>query len=329
VVSGLAVAYLSDDIAYEQYRKAVNDTLYNVRVAFYSIVLAREVVKVRTDALDLLSRHLDTTGKKYDVGVVSKFDVLRSEVEVANARPPLIAAKRDLVLAGETLKRIMGVDVGEPLEIEGELTFNEEPADLDALLKEADEKSPELIIARKTERIAAKNVNMAVGEFLPTVSTFARYEGTTYDLSWNHIDRWEQDDWTWDWTAGVMMSVPITDLLVTAAKVKEARATYTKARVGMLDTVNSVKLDIKGAYYDLVEAHEVVESQRMNIDMAQEAVKIAEVRYDNGISTLLELMDAQLALTSAQLNWLNALFGYEEAKARIKKIIGTEEIKKK
>jgi len=62
---------------------AVNDTLYNVRVAFYSIILAREVVKVRTDALDLLSRELDTTRKKYDVGVVSKFDVLRSEVEVA------------------------------------------------------------------------------------------------------------------------------------------------------------------------------------------------------------------------------------------------------
>ncbi len=323
VVSGLAVAYLSDDIAYEQYRKAVNDTLYNVRVAFYSVILAREVVKVRTAALDLLTRHLETTGKKYDVGVVSRFDVLRSEVEVANARPPLIAAKRDLVLAGDTLKRVLGVDVGEPFEIEGELTFNEEAADIDGLLKEADEASPELIISRKTERIAAKNVNMAVGEFLPTVSTFARYEGTTNDFSWN------QDDWKWDFTAGVMVSVPLTDMLVTGAKVKEARANYTKARVGMLDTVNSVKLDIKGAYYDLVGAREIVESQRLNIDMAAEAVKIAEVRYDNGISTLLELMDAQLALTSAQLNWLNALFGYEEAKARIKKIVGAEGPEKK
>jgi len=323
VVSGLGVAYLSDDIASEQYRQAINDTLYNVRVAFYSIMLAREVVKVRTEALDLLTRHLETTRKKYDVGVVSRFDVLRSEVEVANARPPLIAAKKDLVLAGETLKRVLGVDVDEPFEIEGELTFTEVPADLDVLLKEAEEASPELIVARKTERIASKNVNMTIGEFLPTVTAFGRYEGDIY-----HEFSWDEHDWTWDWTAGVMVSMPITDMLVAAAKVKEARAVYTKARVGMLDTENKVKLDIKNAYYDLVQAREIVESQRLNIEQAEEAVKIAEVRYDNGISTLLELMDAQLALTSAQLNWLNALYGYEEAKARIEKIVGRHMIEK-
>ena len=323
VISGLAVAYLSDDIAYQQYRMAVNDTLYNVRVAFYSITLAREVVKVRTDALDLLARQMETTRKKYDVGVVSRFDVLRAEVEVANARPPLIAAKKDLVLAGDSLKRVLGVDVGEPFEVQGDLTFNEEAVDIDGLLVQADERSPELTISRKAERIAAKNVNMTVGEFLPTISSFARYEGTIYDFSWN------EDDWLWDFTAGVTISVPLTGLAVSVAKVKEARAVYMKARIGMLDTVNSVKLDIKGAYYDMIQAREIVESQRLNIDMATEAVKIAEVRYDNGISTLLELMDAQLALTTARLNWLNALFGYEEAKARIKRIIGAEGPQKK
>jgi outer membrane protein len=323
VVSGLAVAYLSDDIAFEAYRKAVNDTLYNVRVAFYSIVLAREVVKVRTDALDLLTRQLELTRKKYDVGVVSKYDLLRSEVEVANARPPLIEAKKNLVLAGETLKRVLGIDVEDPFEVEGELTFNEESADIDGLLKEADEGSPELIIARKTERIAAKNVNMTIGEFLPTISAFAQYGGTIYNFSWN------EDDWLWDFTGGVTVSVPLTGLAVSAARVKEARADYMKARIGMLDTVNKVKLDIKSAYYDLVQAREIVESQRLNIAQAEEALKIAEVRYDSGISTLLELMDAQLALTTARLNWLNALYGYEEAKARISKIVGAEGPKKK
>ena len=98
--------------------------------------------------------------------------------------------------------------------------------------------------------------------------------------------------------------------------------------MGALDTDNKIKLDIKGAYYDLVEAREIVDSQRLNIEAAEEAVKIAEVRYDNGISTLLELMDAQLALTSARLNWLNALFGYEEAKARIEKIVGRKTLER-
>ncbi len=185
VISGIAVAYLSNDIAYEQYRQAINDTLYNVRVAFYSIVLAREVVKVRADALDLLTRQLDITKKKYDVGVVSKFDLLRAEVEVANARPPLIQAQNDLTVAGESLKRILGIDVDEPFDVEGDLTFSEESVDLDRMIAEADVGSPELTIARKSEKIAGKQVNMAVGSFLPTISAVARYDGTTTKFSWN------------------------------------------------------------------------------------------------------------------------------------------------
>lgn len=323
VASGLAIAYLGRDIAYEQYRQATNDTLYNVRVAFWSIVLAREVVRVRTDALDLLTKHLETTKKKYDVGVVSRFDLLRAEVEVANARPPLISAKNDLKIASDTLKRLLGIDPGEPFEVEGELTLVEEPVDLTGVLAAADTASPELSIARKTERIAKKGVNLVVGEFLPTISTFARYEGTINDFSWN------EDDWGWDFTAGVMITVPLTDLMVSAAKLKQANADYHKAKIGLLDTTNKVKLDVKKAYYDLAGAREIVESQRLNIDMAAEALKIAEVRYENGISTLLELMDAQLALTTARLNYLNALFSYEEAKARLKKITGAEGPKRK
>ncbi len=97
----------------------------------------------------------------------------------------------------------------------------------------------------------------------------------------------------------------------------------------MLDTTNKVKLDVKVAYYDLVQAKEIVDSQKYNTSQAEEAVKIAEVRYDNGVSTLLELMDAQLALTTARLNYLNALYSYEEAKARLKRITGAEGPEKK
>jgi outer membrane protein TolC len=71
-----------------------------------------------------------------------------------------------------------------------------------------------------------------------------------------------------------------------------------------------------------VEAAEIVQSQRKNIEAAEESLRIAEVRYEHGISTLLELMDTQLAVTQAKLNYLNALFNYEEAYARLRAIVG-------
>jgi outer membrane protein TolC len=316
VLSGIGIAYLQDDIAFESYRQAVADTLYLTTTAFYGILLAREVVDVRTEALELLTRHHETTLNKYEVGVVSRFDVLRSEVELANARPPLIEAKNDLSDATENLKRILGIDVDEPFAIEGELVFREVSADLDAFLDRADKESPELLISRKLERIADKSVTMAAGEFLPTVTAFARYEWTSDEL---HV---EFNEDVWEYTVGAIVTVPVFDLMISAAKLKQAKAEYEQARVGLLDTTNKVKLDVKEAYYDLVEAAEIVQSQRKNIEAAEESLRIAEVRYEHGISTLLELMDTQLAVTQAKLNYLNALFNYEEAYARLRAIVG-------
>lgn len=319
VMSGISIAYLQDDIALFEYKKSTADTIYAVKTAFYGILLARELVRVRTEALDLLVEHYETTKKKYDVGVVSRFDLLRSEVELANARPPLIEAKNDLAISYEQLKRVLGVDVDEPFEIEGELEFREIDVSLDDFLDRASIASPDLVISRKFETIAKKNVRMAVGEFFPSVTAFARYEWASDEL---HVDFSEDD---WEYTFGAIVSVPIFDLMISASKLKQAKAEYEMARIGYLDTTNSVKVDVKEAYYDLVEASEIIESQRLNIEVAEESLRIAEVRYDNGISTLLELLDTQLAVTEAKLNYLNALFNFEESYARLISIVGGEE----
>jgi outer membrane protein TolC len=319
VISGISVAYLQDDIAVLEYRKATAETVYGVKTAFYGILLAKDLVRVRTEALDLLVEHYETTKKKYDVGVVSRFDLLRSEVELANARPPLIEAKNDLAISYENLKRILGVDVDEPFEIEGTLELREVDVSLDDFLDRAAMSSPDLVISEKLETIAKKNVKMAVGEFLPTVTAFARYEWASDEF--HHVD-FNEDDW--EYTFGAVVTVPIFDLLISASKLKQVRAEYEMAQIGYLDTSNSVKVNVKEAYYDLVEASEIIESQRLNIEVAEESLRIAEVRYDNGISTLLELLDTQLAVTEAKLNYLNALFNFEESYARLISIVGGE-----
>jgi len=322
VVNGIKVAYLQDDIAYEQYRLAVGEALYGVKTAFYGILLAEELVRVRTESLEVLERHHETTLAKYDVGLVSRFDVLRSEVELANARPPLIQAKNDLKIARENLKRILGVDVDEPFGIEGELMLREVDVDLENSLVLAMAQGPELKIAEHTEDIARRNVKMSRGELLPTVTTFATYEWEQNERNVNFHDWNNTNDW--EFTGGIVVSVPLLDMAASIAELKQSRAEYEKALVGYLDTVNVVKVDVKVAYYDLLEAREIVESQRLNIEVAEESLRIAEVRYDNGISTLVELLDTELALTQAKLNYINALYNFEEAHARLLLILGAD-----
>ena len=321
-LSGLKIAYRQHDTAKEAYRKAVNDAVYSVTSAFYGVLLAEELVKVRTESLESIKEHHETTVKKYNVGIVSKFDVLRSEVELANARPPLIEAKNSLRLAKDKLKRVLGVDVDEPFPIQGKLTYRKiEGFTLSEMLKLSSVSSPELKIAENNEFVAKKNVNMAIGEFLPVVTTFANYEWQGNDLKTISID-----DREWDFTAGMIISVPVFDLFISMSKLKQANADYEKARVGLLDTKNKVRLDVKEAYYDLLEAREVLESQKLNIEAAEESLRIAEVRYDSGISTLLELQDTRLALTVAKLNYIQALYNCEESYARLRKVVGLETV---
>jgi outer membrane protein len=321
-LSGLKIAYRNHDTAMEQYKLAVNDTIYNVTSAFYGVLLAKELVAVRAESLESIRKHYETTVKKYNVGIVSKFDVLRSEVELANSRPPLIEAKTSLRLAQDNLKRVLGVDVDDPFTISGELSYRTiNDFSLNEMLDLAKMSSPELNIAENSEFVASKNVTMAYGEFLPVVTTFANYEWKGDD-----IKVISTDERYWDFTAGVMVTVPLFDLFLAAAKLKQANATYEMARVSLLDTKNKVKLDVKGAYYDLMEAKEVLESQKLNIKAAEESLRIAGVRYDNGISTLLELQDTRLALTVAKLNYIQALYNYEESYARLRKLVGLETV---
>ncbi len=321
-LSGLKVAYRNHDTAKEQYKLAVNDTIYNVTSAFYGVLLAEKLVAVRAESLESIRKHYETTVKKYNVGIVSKFDVLRSEVELANARPPLIEAKTSLRLAQDNLKRVLGVDVDDPFTISGKLSYRTINAfTINEMLDLANMSSPELNIAENNEFVAGKNVNMAYGEFLPVVTTFANYEWKGDD-----IKIISTDDRNWDFTAGVIVTVPFFDLFIAASKLKQTNATYEMARVSLLDTKNKVKLDVKGAYYDLMEAKEVLESQKLNIKAAEESLRIAEVRYDNGISTLLELQDTRLALTVAKLNYIQALYNYEESYARLRKVVGLETV---
>jgi len=322
VVNGIKVAYLQDDVAYEQYRMAVGDALYGVKTAFYGILLAEELVRVRTESLEVLERHHETTLAKYEVGLVSRFDVLRSEVELANARPPLIQAKNDLKIAQESLKRLLGVDVDDPFAIEGELTLRDVEVDLEESLALVMAQGPGMRVAEYTEEIARRNVRMSRGELLPTVTTFATYEWSQNEKNVNFHDWNNTNDW--EFVGGVVVSVPLLDMAASIAELKQSRAEYEKALVGYLDTINAVKVDVKEAYYDLLEAREIVESQRLNIEVAEESLRIAEVRYDNGISTLVELLDTELALTQARLNYINALYNFEEAHARLRSILGAD-----
>ncbi|MBN1572331.1 MAG: TolC family protein [Deltaproteobacteria bacterium] len=319
VIWGLNIAHLQLQVAEEQYRIAVNEAVYDTKVAFYAILLAKKKIEMRLEELDLLTRNLEKTEDKYRNGLVPKYDVMRIEVEAINARTSLIEAKNDLTVAYEDLKKLLDIDLGKPIEIEGELKYYEREADLKLLLTAAETESPERNIAGLNERIADRNVDIAIGDFFPAVKAFANYDHSA--TGWEKISFNEPD---WEFTAGVVVEIPITDLVLSMAKKKQANAEYKVAELKLKDTKRDMEYSIRSAYYDLVESKEIIKLQEYNIGLSEENLKTAELRYENGVGTLLELLDARLAVTEAKLNYLTALFNHEKSLSQIRKLLGRE-----
>jgi outer membrane protein len=320
VINGVLTAYLGRDVAREQYRRAVNKTVYDVRNAFWRLLLDRESVRVQKENVDFLEKTRDTIQDKYDVGLASWFELLRSEVELGNAQPSLMEAEDTLEADMDMLKKLIGTDVNDAIEVNGDLSFSEVSVVLEDSLVRAMSQNPDILIAALNEDVARKAVRSTIGEYFPTVSIFGKYayESDTVEVSFDE-DRWET-------IGGITVTMPISELVSTSARLKQARARLNEATVALTDTENGIRLQVKAAYRDLIRSKKVVESQKENVRLATEGLEIAQIQYDNGINTYLELMDTRLALTQANLNYINAVYTNLEAAARLEYLSGSDPV---
>ncbi len=316
VINGILSAYLERDLARTQYLRAVNDTVLGVISSFDQVLLDRELIKVNKEQVDFLTQTYDNTKSKYDTGMASWYELLRTQVDLTNAEPALLEAEDSLAGDTDNLKKILGIDVDKEFAVEGELVYRDVSFNLDDCLAKASLDNPGILIASIQEEIARKQVQSTIGEYFPTVSLFGTYTNTSDqpNVSFNNDE--------WDFLAGVTATMPITDLVGISARLKQARALLEEAKISLKDTENGTRAQVKKAYKDFVRSKKVVESQKQNIVLAKEGVDIAVIQYDNGINTYLDLINARLALTQANLNYINAVYDYLDAVARLENLMG-------
>src|SRR5436309_2452240 len=165
--SALRSAKLTKEQALLEYQRVVSDTLVEVRVVYYDVLLAAEQIDVQEASINLLTKELEDTTRRYDAGTVPRFNVLRAEVELANARPRLIRAKNAHRLAKNNLANLLGYnapkDVWEdiPLRLSGRLDSEPYDIELPSAIAQAMAKRPELGALRKAERLRQEEIRVA------------------------------------------------------------------------------------------------------------------------------------------------------------------------
>jgi len=322
MLSALRAARLSRQQSLLNYQTVLADTVLNVQIAYYDVLLAAQQIAVQEASVELLTNELADTTRRYDAGTVPRFNVLRAEVELANARPKLINARNSYRIAKNNLANLMGVNVPPgtfediPLVLAGKLEAEPYEVELPRAIATALEKRSELGALRKAEALRQEDVVNAKAGYKPVLQGYVGYESHNSMLSSDlaRLDR--------GWIAGAQLSWNLFDGLRTQGRIKEATANHERAEVDLDDRTRTIELEVRTAYSNFIEAREVLESQKKVMEQAEEALRLARARSEAGTGTQLDVLSAQTALTDARTTQVQALHDYETARARLQRAVG-------
>lgn len=310
--------------AYQEYQTVVSDVVLDVRTSYYDVLLAEQQIVVQEAAVKLLESELENTKRRMDAGAVPRFNVLRAEVKVANARPKLIRARNAHRITKTKLATTLGYNIPTNVWDDIPLTLttklDTEPYDiaLPSALAKARERRTELHALRTEIDLQRERVAIAKSGYKPSLGVFGGYNA--------HNSEYTQDfnETVPGALAGVQMTWDIFDGLATRGRVSEARARQSKATVNLDEQTRRVEQQVRIAYSSFTEAREVLESQKTVVERAEEAMRLADSRYEAGTGLQLDVLDAQTSLTEARTTQVDAARDYLVARARLERAIGLD-----
>jgi len=320
-------AKLSLEASRQELEGVKQKTILDVTTSFYSVLLTERLVKVAEMAVDQVQAHVKIAQDLVDAGMATNFDLLRAKVQLANIRSQLIRAKNGLKLSKDSFKNTIGMNLDSQINVRGELVYQPLELELDRLIDSAMVNRPEIKQLQFQEQVGERFVSIAKAGNKPNISLIGNYS-YSYELKPDEeLDIFNTDEWKNLWSVTLALQIPIFDGLATRARVKQAKSGLRQLQIGMGQLKDGIGLEVRAAFFGFQESEELLKAQEETVQQAEESLRIANLRYQNGMITNVELMDAELAFTQAQTNQFNALHDYIIAVAKLEKATASKLMK--
>ncbi|OGU06547.1 MAG: transporter [Geobacteraceae bacterium GWC2_58_44] len=277
----------------------------DVTVAFYDVLLAKELRALAFSNLQQKERHQAEAQKRLAAGVATDYDLLAAQVAVDNARPELIRSENRIRTAKELLRLVLAVDSGAEIDVTGSL----EGAlvvlpPFEQSLATARQMRPELSESRHRVGIYRELLQIASAEDKPKVDLAG-------GVGWHQL---EAAGRSWNgpaWDVGVYLTFPFFDGFRTKGKVQQARSDLRTRELEEAQQLDSVSLEVRGAGFGVTEAEQIVKALTGTVRQAERLLAMAEQGYQLGVKIRLEVEDAELNLVQAQSNLARARRDYQ------------------
>jgi outer membrane protein len=319
VIVGLGAAKVYSDLAKELYESKRVETVVKVRKAYYTALLADKVVEMMRSSLKNAEDNFRNVLLMRKQGIVSEYDELRASVQVENLRPSVIQSENNFELAVDALRNAIGVDKNENYLMTDSLKIE--------FIEESVIESAEEMVLKSNPNLKAVNRqielnNAAVwaerSSYLPTIAAFGQYQ---YQAAKNEF-KFSTADLISSSMVGLTVSLNLFQGLQTRARVEQAQVEQMKSEEQKTSLERNLKTGLHSVIGNLRQARKRIEAQEKTVETAERGYKIVSIRYLANAATQLEVNDAEVALTQAKVNRIQAIYDYLVASAEFDQLLG-------
>ncbi len=318
--NGYQLAKLGYDLTESQYEMTRESVLLDATTAYLSLLFARLLIDMSQQAVETADENLQQVREMKKVGKASRFDVLRAEVQLASVKPQLISAQNNVRLAESRLRMVLNLPANQKLLVTETLQYVPDPLlgeKVEDLVQMAFEKRPEMQALVTQKAMAQKQVDISRSTLTPKVmfSTTYQYQGEKETTDFT------QDDFFKSFNSSISINLPLFSGWQNQTQIQQAKINQRILDDQEAMLQQAIREEVESAFFTIQEAEEKVLSQIKLVEQAQEALRLAQLRYREGSSTQLDVMNAEVALNQARMSHYQSLFEYNLARTQLQKAL--------
>jgi len=297
------LAEAEQSIAANELEANKQELIYRVTEAYYRVLQAEGLKRVSEQALTQIKAHLETSQSLLAEGMIAPIDLNRINSQLSHLEHNLIKAENGYMLAVYNLNSIMGIALETIIQLQDSLSYEACEITLEEALETAWQCRPEIHNINQQRIIMEGMVDIAKSNRRPQI-VMNMESGLT------------------GWQVAVIGEVPIFDGGVNKSKIKQAEINLSQVEQSRKQVEQLIEFEARSAFLNMKEAEKLVKVTEQGIKDSMESFRIAQVKYNEGIATNIEVIDAQSALIEAETNHLNALHDYNTSRAALIKAMG-------
>lgn len=319
VFVGVGAAHIYSRLAEDLYRAKRIETVTKVKKAYYQALLAREGSGLMKSSLQNAEDNLRNVQLMRKQGIISEYDELRASVGVENLKPMVIQSENGYSLALDALRNAVGMTNETDIALMDTLEFR--PVD-QVMISEAEslmlEGNPNISAVKRQIELNGAVVSAERSSYLPTIAAFGSYQysGIKNEFNFSTNDFYKSSQ------IGLTFSLNLFQGLQTYARVAQAQMEERKSEEQLNAVERLLTTGVHSVRSNLQQAAKRLEAQEKTIEMAERGYKIVTTKFLNNSATQLEVNDAQLALTQARVNRIQAVYDYVVAAADLDQLLG-------